>query len=73
MGDAAYYQRFGFQPELTQKLDLLGPVERARFLALELAPGALAGATGMVVPTGAQIAARPRTLIRQRVKSAQAA
>jgi predicted N-acetyltransferase YhbS len=73
VGDAPYYQRFGFQPELTQSLDLPGPVERARFLALELAPGALAGATGMVVPTGARERSRPRTLIRQRVKSAQAA
>lgn len=73
VGDAPYYQRFGFQPELTTSLDLPGPVERARFLALELVPGALAGATGMVVPTGARERSRPRTLIRQRAKSAQAA
>ena len=77
VGDAPYYQRFGFQPELTQKLDLPGPVERERFLALELAPGALAGAAGMVIPTGALErpldSARPRAPIRPRAKRAQAA
>ena len=73
VGDAPYYQRFGFQPELTQKLDLPGPVERARFLALELAPGALAGAAGMVLPTGTRDRSRPRAQISPRAKSAQAA
>lgn len=53
VGDAPYYERFGFSTDLTCGLDLPGPVDRARFLALELVPGALAGATGMVAATGA--------------------
>ena len=52
VGDAPYYARFGFSPDLTTDLDLPGPVERPRFLALELVDGALAGARGMVVATG---------------------
>jgi predicted N-acetyltransferase YhbS len=52
VGDAPYYERFGFRAGLTAKLALPGPVERARFLGLELRPGALAAAEGMVVATG---------------------
>jgi predicted N-acetyltransferase YhbS len=52
VGDAPYYARFGFSPELTTALDMPGPVDRARFLALELRPGALAGARGMLVAAG---------------------
>lgn len=52
VGDAPYYERFGFARDLTQGLDLPGPVDRARFLALELMDGALAGASGMVVAAG---------------------
>ncbi|MDB5593107.1 MAG: N-acetyltransferase [Hyphomicrobiales bacterium] len=52
VGDAPYYRRFGFEPGFTQALDLPGPVERARFLGLELREGALAGASGMVAATG---------------------
>ena len=48
VGDAPYYERFGFSSELTGDLDLPGPVDRARFLALELQVGALRGATGAV-------------------------
>lgn len=54
VGDAPYYARFGFSPELTRGLDLPGPVDRARFLGLELVPGALQGASG-VVEAGAVI------------------
>jgi predicted N-acetyltransferase YhbS len=53
VGDAPYYQRFGFSAEATERLWLPGPYERERFLALELAPGALDGAAGLVNPTGA--------------------
>lgn len=53
VGDAPYYARFGFEAGLTEGLDLPGPVDRARFLGLELRPGALAGAQGLVRPTGA--------------------
>jgi predicted N-acetyltransferase YhbS len=52
VGDAAYYARFGFRPDLTPGLDLPGPVERDRFLGLELVPGALRDATGPVLATG---------------------
>lgn len=48
VGDAPYYARFGFSPALTLGLDLPGPVERARFLALELVEGALGEATGRI-------------------------
>jgi predicted N-acetyltransferase YhbS len=48
VGDAPYYERFGFSAAPTRHLLLPGPVERDRFLALELVPDALAGAAGMV-------------------------
>jgi predicted N-acetyltransferase YhbS len=57
VGDAPYYGRFGFTRELTQHLVLPGPVERERFLGLELVPGALEDAHGAVVP-GARVVAR---------------
>lgn len=50
VGDAPYYARFGFAERLTLGLDMPGPVDRARFLGLELVPRALAGARGLVVP-----------------------
>lgn len=52
VGDAPYYERFGFSGALTARLAMPGPVERERFLALELAPGALADARGRVIATG---------------------
>jgi predicted N-acetyltransferase YhbS len=52
VGDAAYYSRFGFSATLTSGLWLPGPVERDRFLGLELSAGALDGAAGLVSPTG---------------------
>jgi predicted N-acetyltransferase YhbS len=51
VGDLPYYQRFGFALA-PAGLDLPGPVDRARFLGFDIIPGALSGATGMVVPTG---------------------
>lgn len=62
VGDAPYYERFGFDAEPTEQLILPGPVERERFLGLELAKGALAGASGRVLATGARaegVARRP--------------
>lgn len=50
VGDAPYYNRFGFRADLTRDMLLPGPVERDRFLALELVPGALTGARGLVRP-----------------------
>lgn len=56
VGDAGYYERFGFTGDLTRDLAMPGPVERERFLALELRDGALAGAKGVLVATGEPIA-----------------
>jgi predicted N-acetyltransferase YhbS len=53
VGDEPYYRRFGFGARATAALKLPGPVERDRFLGLELEPGALASASGFVRPTGA--------------------
>ena len=53
VGDAPYYSRFGFSAEKTGALRLPGPYERDRFLALELTPGALRGANGLVEAAGA--------------------
>lgn len=58
VGDAPYYARFGFSTEKTQALWLPGPVDRARFLALELQAGALDGAAGLVQATG-ELAPQP--------------
>jgi predicted N-acetyltransferase YhbS len=52
VGDAPYYARFGFDGRFTEKLVMPGPVERARFLGLELVAGALAGAKGRVTAAG---------------------
>ena len=46
VGDAAYYRRFGFRPDLTRDLWLPGPVDRKRFLAREFRAAALRGAAG---------------------------
>jgi len=53
VGDAPYYGRFGFSSAKTGALRLPGPFERHRLLALELLPGALDGARGMVRAAGA--------------------
>jgi predicted N-acetyltransferase YhbS len=52
VGDAAYYGRFGFSAEKTAALIMPGPYEPHRLIALELQPGALDGARGMIVATG---------------------
>jgi predicted N-acetyltransferase YhbS len=52
VGDAPYYGRFGFSSEKTGALRLPGPYARERFLALELVPGALDGAQGLVAAAG---------------------
>ena len=52
VGDAAYYNRFGFSDRVTQSLHLPGPVERSRFLGLELVEGALDGAEGLLIASG---------------------
>jgi predicted N-acetyltransferase YhbS len=52
VGDAPYYNRFGFTQGLARDLHLPGPVERARFLGLELTEQALDGAEGLVAASG---------------------
>jgi predicted N-acetyltransferase YhbS len=53
VGDAPYYARFGFAADLTAALWMPGRYEPDRLLALELRPGALAGARGLIGPAGA--------------------
>ncbi len=53
VGDPEYYARFGFAASATGGLVMPAPVERRRFLGLELAEGALADAAGRIVATGA--------------------
>jgi len=60
VGNAPYYSRFGFKAEKTAAVRLRGPVERHRLLALELIPGALDGAHGMLVATGRRVATPER-------------
>ena len=55
LGDAAYYARFGFSTAKTANCRLPCLFERDRLLGLELSDGALDGACGMIVPTGASL------------------
>jgi len=58
LGDPAYYERFGFSPDLAARIDAPHRVRGRGFQALELEPGALAGQTvraeypAVVVPDG---------------------
>ena len=49
VGDAPYYARVGFNQVPEGRLLLPGPVDPLRLLALELEPGALSGARGLVL------------------------
>ena len=66
VGDAAYYERFGFSGDLTRDLAMPGPVERERFLGLELRDGALAGVSGVLKPAGALVATEGMDGLRRR-------
>jgi predicted N-acetyltransferase YhbS len=79
VGDAPYYERFGFSTGMTERLWLPGPYERERFVGLELEPGALAGARGLVSATGellpkpdfaTLVAAAANDLVRARERAA---
>ncbi|CAO3399177.1 GNAT family N-acetyltransferase [Azospirillum palustre] len=48
VGDAPYYERFGFSRALTLGMEMPGPVDMSRLLGLELVEGSLAGAAGMI-------------------------
>jgi len=52
VGDEPFYKRFGFSKKLTEDLRMPGPFERDRFLALELVPGALEKAHGLIAAIG---------------------
>jgi predicted N-acetyltransferase YhbS len=56
VGDPEYYARFGFTADRTNGLVMPAPVDRRRFLAKELAPGALLDAEGRIVATGEPMA-----------------
>ncbi|HWF96778.1 MAG TPA: N-acetyltransferase [Xanthobacteraceae bacterium] len=60
VGDAPYYERFGFTAEKTGALSLPGPYARDRLLARELVPAALEGARGLVHATGRRVSGLPR-------------
>ncbi len=47
LGHPDYYPRFGFSPQMAERLK--APFSGPAFMALELVPGALAGVTGEVV------------------------
>jgi len=53
VGDEPYYRRFGFRRDAAKGLWLPGPVDRERFLARALKPGALDRAQGPVVKLAA--------------------
>lgn len=55
LGDAPYYARFGFAPDRMDTLALPGPFERDRLLGLELKPGALDRARGIILPSGKRV------------------
>ena len=52
VGDVPYYGRFGFASAQTGELWMPGRYDRDRLLALELQPGCLAGARGMIGAAG---------------------
>jgi predicted N-acetyltransferase YhbS len=72
VGDAAYYERFGFSADLTRDLAMPGPVERERFLGLGLRAGALLGATGILCATGALDEAVPAIAPRRLIPPSRA-
>ncbi|UXN59300.1 GNAT family N-acetyltransferase [Phyllobacterium zundukense] len=62
VGDPEYYERFGFSGTKTADLAMPGPVERRRFLALELKPGHLEGCHGLLTPRGGRSSHAMRVL-----------
>lgn len=50
VGDAPYYARVGFEPVPQGQMMMPGPVDLRRLLALELKPGQLAAAHGLILP-----------------------
>jgi len=52
VGDLPYYQRFGFAAGLLDRVDLPGPVDRSRFLALDLKPRQALSLAGCLAAAG---------------------
>lgn len=50
VGDAPYYARAGFKPVPPGQLQMPGPFDPARLLALELVAGSLAKLQGLILP-----------------------
>ena len=55
VGDPEYYERFGFTADRTSGLIMPAPVERRRFLGLDLVPHWLSKTKGMVAAAGTPI------------------
>jgi len=71
VGDAPYYERFGFSREKTDDLALPGPYERDRLLACELKPGALDGAAGLITATGRRAPRLAAAKVRAKTNAAR--
>ncbi|WP_245525592.1 N-acetyltransferase [Mesorhizobium sp. M00.F.Ca.ET.216.01.1.1] len=63
VGDAPYYERFGFSSAKTGSLAMPGPYERHRLLALELTEGALDGVQGTLKAAGRKLKAQTLPLV----------
>jgi predicted N-acetyltransferase YhbS len=50
VGDQPYYGRLGFKPAAKGRITMPGPVDPARLLVAELAPGAFDGVSGAIRP-----------------------
>lgn len=50
VGDPGYYARFGFSAHVAAHLDMPGHFDRHRLLGLEIAPGWLRSASGLITP-----------------------
>jgi len=50
VGDEPYYRKAGFAPIPKGRVRMPGPVDPARLLVVELAPGAFEGVSGMIRP-----------------------
>jgi len=66
VGDASYYERFGFSAAPMADLAMPGPVERERFLGLELREGALHDVSGVLKATGTLVPADGAEGLRRR-------
>lgn len=67
VGDENYYARFGFSKSVMAGIDLPGPIDRDRFLGLELEAGTLLQQSGIVLPTGEFTDPRTRVAAKTRL------